>query len=70
VASKLKPWKKGKLMSRTERLALVNCVLAATMTYFLIIFYPSNSLRKSKLLPCTRLHGKGTYTHGNFFAVR
>jgi hypothetical protein len=37
VASKLKPWK-GKLMSRTGRLALINSVLTATMTYFLTVF--------------------------------
>jgi hypothetical protein len=37
IASKLKPWK-GKLMSRTGRLTLVNSVLTSTLTYFLTSF--------------------------------
>jgi hypothetical protein len=45
VASKLKPWK-GKLMSRTGRLALINSVLTATMTYFLTVFDPPKWLIK------------------------
>jgi hypothetical protein len=37
IASKLKPWK-GKLMSRTARLTLINSVLTSTLTYFLTSF--------------------------------
>jgi hypothetical protein len=38
IASKLKPWK-GKLMSRTGRLTLINSVLTSTLTYFLTSFF-------------------------------
>jgi hypothetical protein len=37
IASKLKPWK-GKLMSKTRRLTLINSVLTSTLTYFLTSF--------------------------------
>ena len=38
IASKLKPWK-GKLMTRTGRMTLINSVLTSTLTYFLTSFY-------------------------------
>jgi hypothetical protein len=38
IASKLKPWK-GKLMTRTGRLTLINIVLTSSLTYFLTSFF-------------------------------